>query len=91
MRSRWIIARRSLVVRCFVAMTADRPAGTAGVTPAIAVDDIPLQCRWPLAVFAQFEREVLRKRVEAGLEQARRKGRQLGRLEPKVRQRLAAG
>jgi putative DNA-invertase from lambdoid prophage Rac len=32
-----------------------------------------------LAVFAGFEREILRERVRAGLEQARREGRQLGR------------
>ncbi len=48
-----------------------------------------------LAVFAAFEREILRERVKAGLEQARRKGRQLGRppsaalLEPKVRKLFA--
>jgi DNA invertase Pin-like site-specific DNA recombinase len=45
-----------------------------------------------LAVFAEFEREILRERVKAGLAQARKKGRQLGRprsaalLEPQVRQ-----
>ncbi|MBS1983426.1 MAG: recombinase family protein [Bdellovibrionales bacterium] len=32
-----------------------------------------------LAVFAEFEREVLRERVKAGLAQARRKGKRLGR------------
>jgi DNA invertase Pin-like site-specific DNA recombinase len=32
-----------------------------------------------LAVFAEFEREILRARVRAGLEQARREGRRLGR------------
>jgi len=48
-----------------------------------------------LAVFAEFEREILRERVKAGLAQARQKGRQLGRprsaalLEPQVRQLLA--
>ncbi len=48
-----------------------------------------------LAVFAEFEREILRERVKAGLEQARRKGRRLGRprsaalLEPTVRQLFA--
>jgi DNA invertase Pin-like site-specific DNA recombinase len=48
-----------------------------------------------LAVFAEFEREILRERVKAGLAEARKNGRQLGRprtaalLEPKVRQ-LAA-
>jgi putative DNA-invertase from lambdoid prophage Rac len=48
-----------------------------------------------LAVFAEFEREILRERVKAGLEQARQNGRQLGRprsaslLEPKVRQLVA--
>jgi len=32
-----------------------------------------------LAVFAEFEREILRERVRAGLDQARRNGRRLGR------------
>ena len=32
-----------------------------------------------LAVFAEFERDMLRERVKAGLEQARRKGKKLGR------------
>ena len=32
-----------------------------------------------LAVFAEFEREILRERVRAGLEQARRNGQRLGR------------
>lgn len=32
-----------------------------------------------LAVFAEFERELLRERVRAGLEQARQKGKKLGR------------
>jgi putative DNA-invertase from lambdoid prophage Rac len=32
-----------------------------------------------LAVFAEFEREIMRERVRAGLEQARRNGQQLGR------------
>jgi DNA invertase Pin-like site-specific DNA recombinase len=32
-----------------------------------------------LAVFAEFERDILRARVRAGLDQARREGRQLGR------------
>jgi len=48
-----------------------------------------------LGVFAEFEREILRERVKAGLAQARKRGQRLGRplsaalLEPKVRQ-LAA-
>jgi len=48
-----------------------------------------------LAVFAEFEREILRERVKAGLAQARQNGRQLGRLrsaallEPQVRQLVA--
>jgi putative DNA-invertase from lambdoid prophage Rac len=32
-----------------------------------------------LAVFAEFEREIMRERVRAGLEQARRNGQRLGR------------
>lgn len=32
-----------------------------------------------LAVFAEFEREILRERVRAGLEHARRNGKRLGR------------
>ena len=32
-----------------------------------------------LAVFAEFEREILRERVKAGIAQARRRGRQHGR------------
>jgi DNA invertase Pin-like site-specific DNA recombinase len=32
-----------------------------------------------LAVFAEFERDLLRERVRAGLEQARQKGKKLGR------------
>lgn len=45
-----------------------------------------------LGVFAEFEREILRERVKAGLAQARKRGQRLGRplsaalLEPKVRQ-----
>jgi DNA invertase Pin-like site-specific DNA recombinase len=48
-----------------------------------------------LGVFAEFEREILRERVKAGLAQARKRGQRLGRppsaalLEPKVR-RLSA-
>ena len=48
-----------------------------------------------LAVFAEFEREILRERVRAGLEEARRRGQRLGRplsaalLAPKVHE-LAA-
>jgi putative DNA-invertase from lambdoid prophage Rac len=48
-----------------------------------------------LGVFAEFEREILRERVKAGLAQARKKGQRLGRplsaalLAPKVRQLVA--
>jgi len=38
-----------------------------------------------LAIFAEFEREVLRERTRAGLEQARRNGKRLGRPETAAR------
>jgi putative DNA-invertase from lambdoid prophage Rac len=37
---------------------------------------------WLLAVFAEFEREILRERVKAGIAQARREGKPHGRPRP---------
>jgi DNA invertase Pin-like site-specific DNA recombinase len=50
-----------------------------------------------MAVFAQFEREILKERVRAGLAQARKKGKQLGRpatareKNDKIRQMFSEG
>ena len=38
-----------------------------------------------LAIFAEFEREILRERTRAGLEQARQNGKRLGRPETAAR------
>ena len=51
-------------------------AGAAAITPPMAA---------LLAVFAEFEREILRERVRAGLAHARENGKQLGRPETVAR------